>query len=48
MIEARQDPVTDDDGNKSFENQKRSVLRKVSDFLWFGLDSWGRRFADSE
>lgn len=45
IIEAEQE-YNEETGK--YESGKRTIIRMVSDFLWFSLDAWGRNFPESE
>lgn len=34
--------------SQRYENGKQTVIRQISDFLWYGLDAWGRNNPASE
>ena len=36
------------DGTNKTETGKKTMIRKVSDFLWYSLDSWGREHANDD
>ena len=44
-IESLESPIN---GTEVTETGKRTMIRKVSDFLWYSLDSWGREHPNDD